>query len=56
MLVFGGQHFDVRHPRVIVDSDVGVLPADAVGPLGAVAVDAVSRSPDTGQFLRIQVQ
>lgn len=44
------------HPRVIVDGQVDVLPADAPVPMRAVAGHTVARGTDPPQFLDVQVQ
>lgn len=51
-----GQHLCEAHPRVVVDGDVGELPAGAVHRVTAVAGDPMARSHDAPQFLGVHVQ
>ena len=48
---FVGEHLDVGQTRVVIDADVGELPAGAVDPFRAIAVDAMPNPTDRSQFL-----
>src|SRR5205823_12576285 len=50
------QHLGVRQPRVVIDGDVHVFPADAVYARCPIPVDTVTRPPDPGELLRVDVQ
>ena len=52
----GGQDFDVRHPTVVVDADVDILPAQAPHLARPIPVDAVPHPTNAGQALHIEVQ
>ncbi len=51
-----GQNLDVGQAGVIIDADVGELPADAFDSRAPIAVDAVTHASDTSQFLGIGMQ
>jgi hypothetical protein len=50
-----GVQLDLGDPGVIVDGDVGVLPADPVAALRSVAQDALSDLPEAAELLDVQV-
>ena len=46
---------DLRQSRVVVDGDVGVLPAGALVAMHAVLQDALSDLPEATEFLDVQM-
>src|ERR1700752_5081888 len=53
---FVGKHLRVGEARVVIDADVSELPADVADPLRLVAVDPMSNSLNTSEFLSVDVQ
>src|SRR5262245_60875741 len=51
-----GEHLDVGETGGVVDGDVGELPAGAIDPPGAIAMDAMAHAVDLGQGLDVEVQ
>jgi len=49
-------HLHEAHPRVVIDGDMGELPAGAIHGVAAVARDAVARAHDATKLLRVNVQ
>jgi hypothetical protein len=53
---FVGQELDVGQAAVIIDADVGELPASAIRAAAPVAGDAVSNPPEAPEFLGVEVE
>src|SRR5689334_9043405 len=51
----GGQELDVRDPAGVVDTDMGVLPADPAHALAIVAVDAMADPANLAQGFDVDV-
>jgi hypothetical protein len=53
--VVGGEQLGVGEPRVVVDRDVQVLPADPARALNTVPEDPLADGPEAAEFLRVDV-
>src|SRR5262245_54551429 len=51
-----GQDLDVGHATVIIDGDMHVLPADAAGPLAAIAMNSMPDAANAPERFDIEVE